>query len=150
MNIQDLEENNENQPLILQGDDQLLLERARDQFNTYATHKSVSQNLLNTAIITQYIGIIINLFSLYDPKFGFSGFEITLIILLALSLVLQIIIFTLLVLLAKTTRQTSGKCCNTSSINTLVTTLSGISVIVNIAITAIWIQVQSNYGTRKI
>lgn len=29
------------------------LDKQADKFNTYATHKSVSQNLLNTALITQ-------------------------------------------------------------------------------------------------
>lgn len=38
---------------------QVQLEQQADKFNTYATQKSVSQNLLNTALITQYIGMLV-------------------------------------------------------------------------------------------
>jgi len=85
-----------------------LLEKERDKFNTYATNKSWSQEGLNTAIISQYVGIFIGLFSTYDSSKGFTNFEIALVVLVGISLVIQFVIFTLLVILIRTTRDKVG------------------------------------------
>ena len=123
----------------------LILEREREKFNTYATSKSVSQELLNTSTIQAQIGMIIGLFATRDLNTNLHAFEITLLALVCASLVLQFVIFTLLVILARATDTKiakSGRCVNvkTTSVNNTVTTLSGLGLILNISITAVALQ----------
>lgn len=119
---------------------QVQLEQQADKFNTYATQKSVSQNLLNTALITQYIGMLVHIFTLFSSG-NFNGFAVALLVFLFGSIVFQIVIFVLLVILAKTTRDNPNDRCSATSINIWVTALSGISVIVTITITSLSQQV---------
>ena len=129
--------------LTFQGQNQLLLQIERDKFNTYATSKSVSQNLLNTALITQYVGIVINRFTLRKNSDAFTGFQIALLTFICLSFILQFLVFTLLVILSKATTEKVGKSCTTTGINALVTSLTGLSTIITIVITALGVSVQS-------
>ena len=134
---------NDRGEIEFQGQDQLLLELERDKFNTYATSKSVSQNLLNTAVITQYVGIMINLFKIRNASSGFTGFQIALLVFICFSFTLQALIFVLLVILSKSTREKVGRCCTTTTINAWVTTLTGLSTIITIVITTLSVQIQS-------
>lgn len=52
----------------LGNEEQLLLELERDKFNTYASSKSVSQELLNTSIIQAHIGIFLAIFATRDSR----------------------------------------------------------------------------------
>lgn len=114
---------------------QMLLEHERDKFNTYASNKSVSQGLLNTSMIQAHIGILVSLFALRRYNTPLNGFEITTITLICCSLVLQFVIFCILVLLMKTTRDTATRSCTATMLNNAVTSLSGLGLILNIAIT---------------
>jgi len=138
---------NDKGELEFKGQNQLLLQIERDKFNNYATSKSVSQNLLNTAVITQYIGILINLFTIRNITGKFTGFQIALLAFICMSFLLQVLIFILLVILSKSTKENVGKNCTTTSINTWVTALTGVSTIVTIVITALGVQVQSESAT---
>ena len=104
---------NEDGELHFEGQNQLLLELEREKFNTYATSKSVSQNLLNTSVITQYIGIVINLFTIRNATSQFTGFQIALLTFICISFVLQLVIFILLVILSKSKNEKVGKRCTT-------------------------------------
>ena len=59
-------------------------------FNKYASHKSVSQNLLNTSIIQSHIGSLVYIFA--EIK-NLGGFEYTAIALISLSLIIQLLYF---------------------------------------------------------
>lgn len=118
----------------------LQLQEKENSFNTYATTKSVSQELLNTSNIQYQIGLIVGLFSIRDNSVGLKGFEITLIVLVAVSLTLQLIMSLMLALLAKTTTDKCTKKCSAKSINSIVTILSGLGLILNITITVVSVE----------
>jgi hypothetical protein len=90
--------------------------------------KSVSQNMLNISTIQGLLVILINMFYIHGSHL--NGFQIGLIVLIAMSLALQFIIFVLLVVLAKST-ETNEKITN---MNTAVTSLSGLLLIITSAI----------------
>ena len=118
---------------------------AEDDFdvNSYTTSKSVSQEMLNTSSIQYQIGLLISMFATRDNTIGLSGFETTLLVFVAISLTSQFIMFVLLVLLAKTTTTMHvTRKCSVTSINNWVTTLSGLSLIINIIITMLAIEMQ--------
>ena len=73
----------------------------------------------------------------------FTGFQIALLVFICMSFLLQVLIFILLVILSKSTKENVGKNCTTTSINAWVTALTGVSTIVTIVITALGVQVQS-------
>jgi hypothetical protein len=138
------DESGDMRELRLAGQDQLLLERERDKHNTYSSNKSVSQEFLNTAIITQYIGIVVSLFSSHDYSKPFNGFEIATLVLISLSLILQFTVFVMIVILLKASRDQATKTCTATALNSMVTSLSALSLIVNIAVTAVWIEARSS------
>jgi len=129
------------------------LERQKDKFNTYASHKSVSQELLNTSIIQGQIGLIIGLFVLKASATTAEGkilnaFEIALLVLIAVSLLIRFTMFVLIIIMLRTSRtQVSKKVttCTVTEINNTVMSLSGLTLILDIAITTI--AVQSNKVT---
>lgn len=104
-------------------------------FNTYATSKSVSQMSLNTSSIQSLIYIFVLLLS--TPGGILTGFQIALLIFIPTSLILQFVIFVLLIILAKSSSEQITKNCTATSMNSTVTALSGLLVIVTAAITII-------------
>jgi len=106
-------------------------------FNHYATSKSVSQNMLNISTIQGLIVTMVNLFYRHGNDLG--GFQIGIIVLIALSLSLQFIIFVMLVVLAKST-ETGGKI---TQLNMTVTSLSGLLLIITSAISVLAIYIPS-------
>lgn len=110
---------------------QAVLNKVRDSDNTYATSKSTSQSLLNLSVIQSQISLLVTVIA--GP---INGWAQSLITLLTLSLTLQLVIFVLLVILAKSKIEKIGKYTATG-INALVTTLSGILLMTTSAITAV-------------
>lgn len=110
-----------------------IIDKVKADDNTYATSKSVSQNMLNISVIQTQILQMVNILQ-YSTM---NTWNIMLIVLLSNSLVLQFIIFTLLVLLAKSTTEQVTKYCMATGMNSLVTTLSGLLLIITSAITII-------------
>ena len=119
------------------------------KFDHYATSKSVSQTMLDMSAIQSLLVILIKTF-----KTSLSGYEIATIVFCCVALVLQFIIFVLLVVLAKSRKEQISKTCTTTSINTLVTSLSGLLVIVTSAISILAVTSTSdaitNSATRPI
>lgn len=116
--------------------------KTQDQDNNdYATKKSVSQNQLNMAGIMYLISLFLSVFSVgADPVSGsYSPIQIALIVLICISIPLQFTIFTLVTILASSkTEQLSTRCsCTATSVNNLVTTLSGLLLIITAAITSV-------------
>ena len=107
-------------------------------FNKYALHKSVSQNLLNTSVIQSHIGTLVYILS---NDIDNKGFEIAEISLISLSLTLQIFIFFALVWLTYRRQDYTSSFLSSEQINILVTYMSGITLIINIAITAISLEI---------
>lgn len=118
----------------------IAIQRQENSFNAYATSKSFSQEFLNTANIQYQIGLMIALFSVRDNTQMLSGFEITLITLITISLIIQFLMVIMLALLAKSTTDKCTKNCTTQSINSIVTILSGLALILNITITVVSVE----------
>lgn len=98
-------------------------------FDKYATTKSVSQISLNTASIQSQIYILI---SFVGPVL--NGFQIALFIFIPCAILLQILIYILLVILAKASKEEIGQFTATG-INATVTILSHLLVIVTFTVT---------------
>lgn len=113
-----------------------IVEKLKNKSNIYSSHKSVSQNLLNTSIISLHIGILVNILN-DDASDGFSGLDESLVILTSLSIFVQIIIFFAVTWLFYVKPDTKRGCITAKMINGYVTAASGISLIINIAISAI-------------
>lgn len=113
------------------------LEREHDnnEFNNYASTKSVSQELLNTTSIQQLIGLLISLLSLMEKPY--DGFMITTIVLITVSLSLQIIIFILIVLIYQDNSLETAK-----PKNSLVKMLSTVVLLTNIPITVLAVKIK--------
>ncbi len=117
-------------------------QNGRQDTNTYASHKSVSQNLLNTSVIQGNIGLLVFVYAndRDDERFGKA-----LIALISISLILQFIIFILLTILFHV-KQNFQVHRNVTAIgmNSAVTALSGITLVVNIAITAVSLELKND------
>ncbi len=115
-------------------------QNADQDTNTYASHKSVSQNLLNTSVIQGNIGLLV---FVYANDKDDNGFGKALITLISISLALQFIIFILLTILFHV-RQNYQMHRNITAVgmNSVVTALSGITLVVNIAITAVSLELK--------
>lgn len=109
--------------------------------NTYASHKSVSQNLMNTSIIQGNIGLLV---FVYANDKDDNGFGKALITLISISLAFQFIIFILLTILFHV-RQNYQMHRNITAVgmNSLVTSLSGVALVINIAITAVSLELKN-------
>ena len=115
-------------------------QNAEQDVNVYASHKSVSQSLLNTSVIQGNIGLMVFVYANDRDDEGFGKALITLII---VSLTLQFIIFILLTILFHV-RQNYQMHRNITAIgmNSVVTALSGVVLVVNIAITAVSLELK--------
>jgi len=109
------------------------------KFNRYASQKSVSQNLLNTSIIQSHIGLLVFVYSDGDDL---SGFEATTVVLVVLSIILQSIMFFMLTWLFYIRPGYQWKCFTAEVANGLVTALSGVALMLNIAITAVSLELK--------
>ena len=101
--------------------------------NNYSTSKSVSQISLNTTTIQTQIYIFVLLLSMPIT----NGFQITLLIFIPASLILQFTIFVLLIILAKSSKEKVTKKYSATTINSFVTALSGLLVIITSLITIV-------------
>jgi threonine/homoserine/homoserine lactone efflux protein len=108
---------------------------SNNKWNTYATSKSVSQNFLNTTTIASQITLMVLLFE--STNGSYTGFQITLIVLIILSLLLQLIVFILLVVLAQSKKEQVTNNVTSIRLNNVVTCLTGILLIINIGISAV-------------
>jgi threonine/homoserine/homoserine lactone efflux protein len=111
--------------------------KIKDQDNNdYATKKSVSQNQLNVSGIMYLISLFLAVFSSGEEL---NAFQIALIVLICVSISLQFCIFTLVTILANSkTEQLSTRCsCTATGVNNLVTTFSGLLLIITTAITSV-------------
>lgn len=105
----------------------LEIERINNEHNNYTTSKSVSQNLINTSLIISLINTVV----VVIKSGNLNGYKITLIVCIALSVSIQILMFILLVVLAKATQEKIGRSCTATQINVWVTILSGILPIIS-------------------
>ncbi len=115
-------------------------QNAAQDTNTYSSNKSVSQNLLNTSVIQGNIGLLVFLYA--NGKDG-EGFGTALITLISISLALQFIIFILLTILFHV-RQNYQMHRNITAVgmNSTITALSGVVLVVNIAITTVSLELK--------
>jgi hypothetical protein len=98
------------------------LEHKKDKFNSYATNKSISQNLLNITVIQYNIGLFIYVFYGAASDTDLTSWELGLVILLAVSLSLEITMFVFLSLLIMVRQDYKPniiyQCCGYSKRNT--------------------------------
>ena len=109
------------------------------KFNRYASQKSVSQNLLNTSIIQSHIGLLV---FVYSDGGDLSGFEATTVVLVVLSIILQSTTPFMLTWLFYIRPGYQWKCFTAEVVNGLVTALSGVALMLNIAITAVSLELK--------
>jgi len=126
--------------LITRFEHDLDLDKKQNDFDHYSTSKSVSQNMLNISTIQGLISTMVNTFAIYG-EVGLNGFQIALLVLIGVSVVLQFVIFVLLVVLAKSRKEKVNlkrgqKECATSTadLNSTVTSLTGLLLIITSAI----------------
>ena len=113
--------------------------------NTYASHKTVSQGLLNTSVIQSNIGLLV---SLYANDKENAQFGTVLIVLIIISFVLQFVIFILLtVLLHVKQNHKIHRNITAVGMNSLVTALSASILVVNMAITVVASEIKKDFGT---
>jgi len=105
----------------------------------YASHKSVSQNLLNTSIVQSHIGSLV--YILVEIQ-DLGDLEYTAIALISASLIIQTIIFFALVWLFYRRQDYNTNLLSAPGVNIGVTTLSGVSLMINMAITAIMLNIR--------
>lgn len=103
--------------------------------NLYSSTKSIGQQFLNISVITNYIQILVNIFSL--PTALINRFDIALIVLISVSMINQGFIFIIVTILYKATNDRISQNCTATMLNNLVTTLTAITVILNIPITVL-------------
>ena len=127
------------------------MESNNDKNERYASHKTVAQNLLNIAIIQSHVKLLVDVYGDDEQKH-----ETPLIIFICLSISLQIFMFFLLSVLyflrqdsfvnlfsennseENTIANSIRKIKLTSTfLNSVVTFLSGISLIINVTISAL-------------
>jgi hypothetical protein len=119
--------------LVTRAEMEMELSTKANDFDHYATSKSISQTMLNTASIQSLLVILVSVFK--DGATALDNYEIALVALIAVSLCLQFTIFVLLVILAKSRKEQFDRCnCTTTSINSTVTSLTGLLLIITSAI----------------
>lgn len=101
--------------------------------NHYASQKSVSQNLLNMSVISFHIRILVDT----ARNDNLDNFDYATITLACLSVVLQLIMFFLLVWLFYSRKQIKYRFLTTTGINGVVTCMSGVALILNVAIVTV-------------
>lgn len=110
------------------------------KFDAYATSKSVSQGMLNTASIQSLITQLVNIFIANTVNGAASTmrplnhFQIALVSLIGLSLLVQFLVFVLLVILAASRSKQVTETITTTCLNSTVTMLSGVLLIISSAI----------------
>jgi uncharacterized membrane protein YdbT with pleckstrin-like domain len=122
----------EDYDIINRNQDIAALEREKENsdFNSYASTKSVSQELLNATSIQYLIGLLVSIFTTKTQPY--NGITIAAIVAIIFSLVLQLGVLLLIALIYKETKLETAK-----PKNNLATTLSLIVLIANICVTAI-------------
>lgn len=103
--------------------------------NLYSSTKSIGQQFLNISVITNYIQILVNIFAI--PITSINRFDIALIILISLSMINQGLIFIIVTVLYKGTNEQITQNCTATMLNNLVTTLTAVTVVLNIPITVL-------------
>lgn len=111
---------------------QAIVSKIKDDDNNYATSKSYSQNMLNISVVQSQVTLLVSVIA--GPL---NGWAKALVSLLSLSLFLQLIIFFLLIILAKTKEEKIGTKFTTTGINAFVTALSGALLMTTTGITAV-------------
>jgi predicted RND superfamily exporter protein len=128
-----IDKDNDRDKIIKEKDSEL--KDNNNDWNTYATSKSVSQNLLNTTSITGQITLLVMVYSKVTDVL--TGFQTALIVLIITSLFLQFVIFVLLVVLAQSTDEKICGYFSATNLNSLVTSLTGLLLILGAAISAV-------------
>jgi hypothetical protein len=118
-------------------------------WNSYTTTKSYSQTHLNLATIGLQISTLVSALAIH--KGSSSPFLTALIVLISTSLALQVLIFALVAILAAAKSNNISKAgfnCTAVAINSLVTTLSAILLIITTAISTV--SAYTNLGVTAI
>ena len=124
---------NSNEKVVIPVDvHKAVVEKIQADDNVYATSKSTSQGYLNTTIFQSQIFQLVSIIQYTLLR----GWDIALIVFICLSLCLQFVIFVLIVLLAKSKTEQVTKNCTATAINNLVTSLTGVLLIITISISA--------------
>lgn len=103
--------------------------------NTYSSTKSVGQQFLNTAVITNYIQLFIAI--LGRTPLTLTSFDISAIVVICVAISIQALIFVLVSVLYAAKSENVTKNCTATSLNNFVTLLTFITTILNIVITAL-------------
>ena len=109
-----------------------------------SSHKETSQHLLNMSIIQSHIGTLVYIFA----EDNLDTFEIAAIVLIGISFLFQFIIFFSITWLSYTRQDAPSQVTPAPpkigivGLNIMITLLSGISLVINIAITAVVLKIQ--------
>jgi hypothetical protein len=96
--------------------------------------------MLDIALITGYLQLLFGL--IFGPRANsLSTVEITLIVCISISIILQIVLLTLITMLYKTVGDNVNRYCSAIAMNYSITTLTSVSVLANIAISILAVYV---------
>jgi hypothetical protein len=113
---------------------QAIVSEKETAFNSYATTKSVSQNFLNITAIQSMITILVRI---YSSGGILNDLIRSLVILVSLNIFLQFIVFSSLVILAKSRSVEVMPGVTATGLNDFITITTGLILIINSAITII-------------
>lgn len=119
-------------PKYTENDVARIIQDKEKDSDSYATKKSVGQGNLNTAGIQTIIALLIPV--LVSPA-PLTNLQISFVVLIGLSLSLQFTIFVMVIVLANSKTEQISRGCTATSLNNLVTSLTGLLVIITTAIT---------------
>ena len=128
-----MEEHDAENPRAIEVAKELEIEKLNNDHNNYATSKSNSQNLINSSLVISLINTMIGIIATGN----FNGWKTATIVFICLSIGIQVVMFAMLVTLAKANTEKIGRSCTATRINTWVTILSGLLPIVSATILAL-------------
>jgi len=110
-----------------------VIKKIQEDANSYSTQKSYGAIGRDMTVVQDQLVKLINL----AQYAVFGGNETALMVLLSASLCLQFIIFSMTTMLAKSKTEKVNRCCMATGLNSMVTILIWISLMVAFAITAL-------------
>jgi hypothetical protein len=109
------------------------IEKDKMHNNSYASTKSIGQGMLDMALLTTYLQLLASI--IWGPRSRpITSIEITLLVFICLTIVLQITLLGLISMLYKTVGDKCNKCCSAIGTNYAITTITQFSAIATILI----------------
>lgn len=114
--------------------------------NSYATTKTYGQGHLNISAIQLQISMLLFVSATPGPL---DKYQITLVVLICIAMTVEFAIFVLLIILANAKTDKIGRGCTATSINSLVTSMTGFLLLLTTAITSVSVYAKVTLGVNS-